>query len=390
MNKILDIIDQIANEKNIQVQEVEEALIQSMIRTAKKLGDFSLEYGSTIDKENKKLNLFQKVEVVKNDDIRLSGEELDEYENKISKDNFIAIDEAKELDDTLEIGDIVQYDMEFEHMGRNAASILYQELEYRLNNFVSDNLFDKYKKNIGKLITADVTSIDSMENTFVEISEVRGMMSRKNRIKGESFKVGDTIKAVVKSVHIDKQHGLIVEISRTSPKFLEALFMLEVPELKDNKLSIEASARIPGIRAKVATMSHDTNTDPIGSMVGIKGVRIDAISTELNGENIDCLEYTAIKEKFVARALSPATVEAVVITQEDVIQDDGYKKRIYKAKVTIKQDEKSKAIGKAGVNIRLAGMLTKCDIELETIEQGEYTQDENNKTGVDELEALFK
>ncbi|RLA75002.1 MAG: transcription termination/antitermination protein NusA [Epsilonproteobacteria bacterium] len=397
MNNITQILEQLASEKGLQTSQVELALIESMIKVAKKLGDHTLEYGSDIDKENDKLNLYQKIEVVASDDIRISGEVLDEYENLINAENFIVLDDAYKLDKNLEIGDFLQYDMEFEHMGRNASSYLYSELEYRLQKHISDNIFDKYRSKVGTLVNAVVTNIDKEENTFVNIAEVRGVLNRKNRIKGEKFKVGDTVQAVVKSVRIDKIFGLIIDLSRTSPKYLEALLVLEVPELKDNKLNIEAIARIPGIRAKIAVSSLDPNTDPIGSIVGVKGVRINAVSAELNGEGIDCIEYSPILEKFISRAMSPAKIENVVVSEEQIIKEDGYKKTINKATLTISQDEKSKAIGKAGVNIRLAGMLTKCDIDIHTIESTTKSSGENTSTkdeapskDTSELEAIFK
>ncbi len=397
MNNITQILEQLASEKGLQTSQVELALIESMIKVAKKLGDHTLEYGSDIDKENDKLNLYQKIEVVASDDIRISGEVLDEYENLINAENFIVLDDACKLDKNLEIGDFLQYDMEFEHMGRNASSYLYSELEYRLQKHISDNIFDKYRSKVGTLVNAVVTNIDKEENTFVNIAEVRGVLNRKNRIKGEKFKVGDTVQAVVKSVRIDKIFGLIIDLSRTSPKYLEALLVLEVPELKDNKLNIEAIARIPGIRAKIAVSSLDPNTDPIGSIVGVKGVRINAVSAELNGEGIDCIEYSPILEKFISRAMSPAKIENVVVSEEQIIKEDGYKKTINKATLTISQDEKSKAIGKAGVNIRLAGMLTKCDIDIHTIESTTKSSGENTSTkdeapskDTSELEAIFK
>ncbi|MBT3279899.1 MAG: transcription termination/antitermination protein NusA [Campylobacteraceae bacterium] len=408
MDKILDILDSIAHEKALTLTQVEEALIEALVRTAKKMGDYTLEYGASIDKENKKLNLFQKIEVLSNDDERLTaetvkGERFDkETRRKVeadvpnNTDNFISLDNAKELDEDLEIGDFVQYDMEFEHMGRNAATILHSNFEYKLQNFVSDNLFEKYQSQIGNIITSNVTSIDPQDNTFVEIGEVRGIMPRKNRIKGEKFKVGDVVKAVVKAVTIDKQHGLVVEISRTSPKFLEALLELEVPELKDKKIEIMASARIPGERAKIALLALDPQIDPIGAIVGVKGMRINAVSEELNNESIDCIEYSEMKEMFVSRALSPAIVNSVKVEEEEFIQEDGYKKIVTKATITIGSDQKSRAIGRAGLNIRLAGMLTKCDIQLNEVD-GVSNPSQSNDAKPQEptkdtsgLEALFK
>lgn len=390
MDKIIDILDSIAYEKGLKITDVENALKEALINTAKKMVDHTLVFDAGIDRENKKLELFQKVEVVADEDKRLLGIVTDEYENIINPENFISIEEAAEIDKSLEIGDFVDYDLEFENMGRNAATILHNNFEYKLQRFIEENLVSKYKDKIGKIINGSVTRVDRQENTFVEIGEVKGMLPRKSRIKGEIFKVGDVVKAVVKSVNIDKANGLVVEISRTSPKFLEALLALEVPELKDERICVEASARIPGSRAKIALSTMEPQIDPIGSVVGVKGVRISAVSQELSGENIDCVEHSAIPEIFVARALSPAIISSVKIEKND--KEDEKDKAI----VTIPSDQKSKAIGKAGLNIRLASMLTKCDIELIEIESkipsiGDANPAEAEKTtDTTNLEALFK
>ncbi len=399
MDKIIDIVDSIAYEKGLKISEVEEALKESLIKTAQKMIDSTLLFDASIDRENKKLNLFQKIEVVADDDPRLEvqtikaivevdGEQV-EQDVPNNKENFISLTQAKELDSDLEIGDFLNYDLEFESMGRNAATILFGNLEYRLQRYIENNLFNKYNSQIGTTINSVVTSVDSHENTFMEIGEVRAILTRKNRIKGESFKVGDSIKAVVKSVKVDKQHGLIVEVSRTSPKFLEALLKLEVPELKDERITIEASARIPGARAKIAISTNETNIDPIGAIVGVKGVRINAVSEQLNGENIDCVDYSPIPEIFISRALSPAVVNSVKIEKTKRTDEKD------KAIVTINADQKGRAIGKVGLNIRLASMLTKHDIVLNEIDAVTPASEQNGSSeekskDTSSLEALFK
>ena len=402
MEKIIDIIDSIAYEKGLKVSDVENALKESLIKTAEKMQDDTLVYEADIDRVNKKLKLAQKIVIVANDDIKLTGdatEEPNEWEKEngvegkeINPENFLSIDDAKEIDSSLEIGDTLSYDLEFESMGRNAATILFSNLEYRLQRFTEDNLFKKYNDQVGDTVTSVVTRVDSGDNTFIEIGEVKGILPRKNRIKGEKFKVGDALSAVVKGVNIDKQHGLIVEVSRTSPKYLESLLALEVPELKDGKIIIEGSARIPGSRAKIALSTTEVNIDPIGAIVGVKGVRINAVSSKLNGENIDCIEYTPILEMFVARALSPAIVKSVKI--EKGAGEKGKDKAI----VTIAEDQKARAIGKVGLNIRLASMLTKCEIELNVLEGATTGAEEvTGNSGeqqptkdVSELASLFK
>jgi len=402
MEKIIDIIDSIAYEKGLKISDVENALKESLIKTAEKMQDDSLIYEAEIDRENKELKLSQKIEIVANDDIKLTGEarvEQNEWEKEngvegklINPENFLSVEEAKEIDSDLDVGDFLSYDLEFESMGRNAATILFSNLEYKLQRFTEDNLFNKYNDQVGDTIGSVVTRVDSNDNTFIEIGEVKGILPRKNRIKGETFKVGDALRAVVKSVNIDKQHGLIVEVSRTSPKYLESLLALEVPELKDKKIIIENSARIPGSRAKIALSTVEANIDPIGAIVGVKGVRINAVSEQLNGENIDCIEYTPILEMFVARSLSPAIVKSVKI--EKGAGEKGKDKAI----VTIAEDQKARAIGKVGLNIRLASMLTKCEIELNILEGATTGAEEvTGNSGeqqptkdVSELASLFK
>lgn len=391
MDKIIDILDSIAYEKGLKIDDVENSLKEALIKTAQRMVDTTLIFDANIDRANKKLELFQKIEVVSKDDDRLKEGSLTKEGTPINPENYISLEEAKEINSDLDIGDFMNYELEFENMGRNAATILLSNFEFRLQRFVEENIVGKYKEKVGKTVSGTVTRIDKSDNTYIEIGEIKGILQRKSRIKGEFFKVGDVVKAVVKSVNIDKTNGLLVEISRTSPKFLENLLVLEVPELKDKKIAIEASARIPGTRSKIALSTIDAQIDPIGAVVGVKGVRIGSVSKQLNGENIDCVEYSEIPEIFISRALSPAIVHSVKIEKNPENGEKG------KATVTIPSDQKSKAIGKAGLNIRLASMLTKYDIEL--IEIGSKTPVLNNETNVqvDEkttdtasLEALFK
>ena len=162
-----------------------------------------------------------------------------------------------------------------------------------------------------------VNRIDADENTHVEIGELKGIMSLRNRIKGEKFKRGDSIRALLRYVSVDPEYGLFLELTRTSPKFLEALMASEVPEIDDGVVEIVAAARIPGERAKIALKTDQMNVDPIGAAVGVKGVRINAVSEELNGENIDCIEFSPIPEVFITRALSPAISQSIKVDADE-------------------------------------------------------------------------
>ena len=357
MEKIIDIIESIAHEKDLDIEDVKKTVCIALTKTAQKIYGEDYDYESVINTDTKSLKLFQKILVVEDSDERLEDE----------KDKFTGISEAREVDPDIEVGDELTYELPLDNLGRTAAATLHRELEFHIQRLLENQIFEKYKNMIGNSVFGTVTRVDSEEATYVEFDEIQAIMPRRNRIKGEIFKVGDVVKAVIRKVFIDKVHGIYVEISRTSPKFLESLLALEVPEIKDELIIINSSARIPGERAKIALTSLHPNVDAVGATVGTKGMRINAVSGELNGENIDCIEYSSIPEIFISRALSPAIISNVKIVNE-------------KAIVTLPADQKSKAIGKSGINIRLTSMLVGMEIELVELEgssSSEETKDPN-------------
>lgn len=371
MEKIVDIIESIAHEKGLDINEVKNTVTVALVKTAKRIYGAEYEYGAEIDPATKTLKLYQKVIVVNPDDERLLE----------GNENFIAIKEAKEVDPDIEIGDELTYELPLDNLGRTAAATLQKELEYHIQRLLENNIFEKYQKLVGKTVFGTVVRIDNDENTYIEIEEIRAVLPRKNRIKGEKFKVGNVVKSVIRKVLIDKSQGMYVELSRTSPKFLESLLELEVPEIKDELIKIIGSARIPGERAKIALSSLHPNIDAVGATVGTKGVRINAVSKELHNENIDCIEYSNIPEIFIARALSPAIISNVKIQNG-------------KAIVTLPSDQKSKAIGKNGINIRLTSMLTGFEIELvesgsSSVTTGESGNDDQPERDPNALKNLF-
>ncbi len=375
MEKILDIVDAIAHEKGLRPESVSEALKRAFIQTAKRCIDPELYYEAEIDPETKSLTLFQSITVVNDDDALLSDEE--------ESNKYISLSDAKAMDDDVEVGDQLQIDHNLEDYGRTAASSLHREIEFHIQRLVEDELYNKYKSQVGSIVSGRVVHVDNEQNTFIEMDEIRAVLPMKSRIKGEIFHVGDVLQAVVRRVNIDNTNGISIELSRTSPKFLEELLRLEVPEIKDGMVIIEKSARIPGERAKIALLSTHPQVDPVGATVGVKGVRINAVSEELCGENIDCIEYTTIPELFIARVMSPAIISSVVIEGNE---DDETQKAI----VTLPSDQKSKAIGRSGINIRLASMLTSMNIELVELDGENSSRSEEKKEGVESLEALFK
>ena len=303
--------------------------------------DDRLTFEADFDDEKKNLKLYKHITVLADDD-----EELEE-----SPEMYKTKSKAKEMADRLQLGDSFNQEIDLEKYGRSIVNTMYRELEFELQKLLENELLRKFLKKEGKIVTGQVVRIDASGNSYIEMDEIRAMLPRKNRIKNEAFKVGDIVKSVLKSVNAKSKHGVSIELSRTSPKFLIELMTLEVPELADGIIEIMKCARIPGKRAKVAILSKSPKVDPIGTAVGVRGVRINAVSKELKSENIDIIEYSETPEILVARAMSPAIIKSVSI--KDNI-----------ATVLVGEDQKSKAIGKEGINIRLASMLTGYEIQI--------------------------
>ncbi|WP_292660660.1 transcription termination factor NusA [Nitratifractor sp.] len=377
MQKILSIIESIAHEKNISVDNAMEAFKEALANTAKRLVGEEGTYEVEIDPDEQNYHIYKVLTVVPDDDPRLEED----------PESYIPMEEAVEYDPDIEPGDQIRSEIHLEEYGRTAAANLFQELEYHIQRRIEQDLFEKYKSRVGSIIIGTVSRVDDAGNTYVEIGELSGILSQRNRIKGESFKTGDTLKALLRFVTIDPKYGMYLELTRTSPKFLEALMKREVPEIQDGAVEIVSAARIPGERAKVALKSDRPDIDPIGAAVGQRGVRINAVSAELCGENIDCIEYSPIPEIFITRALSPAIVQSVRIENNNTADQ--------KAIVDITADQKAKAIGKSGINIRLASMLTKYQIELNEVEgvterAPEAGKNQEKTKDLSALENLFK
>jgi N utilization substance protein A len=376
MGKVIDIIDAIAHEKGLKFEDVQEAVKNALARTAKRVYGQNYNYKVEIDEDTKELNLFQQVVVVEDSDERTVED----------SENFIPLEEAKSIDPEIEVNDELTYSLSLDNLGRTASATLANELEYHIQRVIEQKLFNKYKDKVGQIVNGTVIRVDSVENTFVEVGEFICILPMRYRIKGEKFQVNDSVKAVVRKAYFDEKKSMVVELSRTSPKFLEELLKKEVPEIKDEKIVVHKVARIPGERAKIALFSVDSSIDPIGATVGTGGVRVNSVSGELKDENIDCIEYSDVPEIFLSRAMSPAIIKGVKKGDEED-----------KMIILISSDQKAKAIGRSGINIRLASMLTGYNIELEEIASEQISSGEQKQTvsdtedkGIDALKSLFK
>lgn len=295
-------------------------------------------------------------EVVKDDEIE-------------DKNLQITLTEAKKIDEDYEIGEEVTDEVKLLDFGRRAILSLRQNLTNRILDLEKTNIFNKYKDKIGDIVTGEVYQVWKKEILTLDDEGNELILPKSEQIPSDYFRKGDTIRAVVVRVEMRNNNPLIV-LSRTSSLFLERLFELEVPEIFDGLITIKKIVRIPGERAKVAVESYDDRIDPVGACVGMKGSRIHGIVRELKNENIDVINFTSNTQLFIQRALSPAKIISVKLN-EDAKRADVY----------LLPEEVSLAIGKGGLNIKLAGQL--CGYEIDVYRE---TQDEDDEdVGIDEF-----
>ncbi|RME14149.1 MAG: transcription termination/antitermination protein NusA [Bacteroidetes bacterium] len=295
-------------------------------------------------------------------------------------DKHISLSEARKIDETFEVGEQVSEQVSLESFGRRTILAMRQHLIQKINELEKAEIYNKYKDKVGEIVSAEVYQIWKNEIMFIDEEGNELIMPRKEQIPTDFFKKGDIVKAVITKVEM-KGATPIIQLSRTSPVFLERLFEQEVPEIYDGIIVIKKIVRQPGEKAKVAVESLDERIDPVGACVGIKGSRIHGIVKELRNENIDVINYSTNPQLYVQRALSPAKVSQVIIDEE--------KK---KAEVYLRADQIPIAIGKDGINIKLASKLTGYDIdvykeeaeELDDVELTEFT-DEIDETIIAKL-----
>jgi N utilization substance protein A len=264
----------------------------------------------------------------------------------------IPLSKAKEIDDDYEEGEEVTDEVRLEDFGRRAILSLRQHLTSKILEIERNNIFAKYKKRIGQIVSGEVYQVWKREILILDDEGNELILPRDEQIPSDRFRKGDLLRAVVVRVEMKNNTPLVI-ISRTSPVFLERLFEFEVPEIYDGLITIKKIVRAPGEKAKVAVESYDDRIDPVGSCVGMKGSRIHGIVRELRNENIDVINYTTNTQLFIQRALSPAKINSIKINDEEK-----------SAEVFLDPDEVSLAIGKGGLNIKLASQLTGYDIDV--------------------------
>ena len=276
----------------------------------------------------------------------------------------IPLAEARKIQDDFEVGEQVAEEVKLDDFGRRVVQTARQTLIQKIKDMEKELLYQKYKDQVGDLISAEVYQLLKHEIILVDTENNELSIPRTEQIPKDRYRKGESIKAVISRVEMLNGTPKIV-LSRTSPVFLERLFEIEVPEIYDGLISIRKIVREPGERAKVAVESYDDRIDPVGACVGMKGSRIHGIVRELGNENIDVINYTENLELLISRALSPAKVSSMQIDHEA--------KRV---SVFLKPDQVSLAIGKGGQNIKLAGRLV--DMEIDVFRDNEGQEDDED------------
>ena len=284
-------------------------------------------------------------EIYRNRVVVADGEVQDENKE-------ISLTEARKIEPDYEVGEDVSEAVDFTKFGRRAILNLRQTLASKVLELEHDSLYNKYKDRVGQVIAGEVYQVWKREVLVVDDENNELSLPKSEQIPSDVYRKGETVRAVIERVDNENNNPKII-LSRTSPAFLQRLLEAEVPEINDGLISIKAIARMPGERAKIAVESYDERIDPVGACVGVKGSRVHGIVRELGNENIDVIIWTANTKLFIQRALSPAKVSSINIDEEN-----------HKAEVFLQPQEVSLAIGRGGLNIKLASMLTKYTIDV--------------------------
>ena len=276
----------------------------------------------------------------------------------------IALSDAIKIEPDYEVGEEVSEKVDFSKFGRRAILNLRQTLASKVLELEHDSLYNKYKDRVGQVIAGEVYQVWKREVLLVDDENNELILPKSEQIPHDVYHKGETVRAVIKEVNNENNNPKII-LSRTSNMFLERLLEAEVPEIADGLITIKRIARMPGERAKIAVESYDDRIDPVGACVGVKGSRVHGIVRELCNENIDVVNYTANIKLFIQRALSPAKISSINVDEENK-----------KAEVYLRPEEVSLAIGRGGMNIKLASMLTEYTIDVfRELDESEVDED---------------
>ncbi len=336
-HNILNALSEITREKSIEKAVIIESLEAGLQSAARKKLGAEANIDAKVDPDTG-LMLVEQVKTVVG--------EIDD------PDTDISLEEAQiEFGDEVEIGDEVRWELPLADFGRNAILVAKQILVQKVREAERAQIFEEYKDRVNEIIVGTVQQVDR-GNVLVNLGRTEALMPYREQIRGEKLHQGKTVRAFITEV-LDSAKGPQVILSRSHPGFLKSLFHMEVPEIQEGIVEIKAVAREPGTRSKIAVTSNDERVDPVGSCVGMKGSRVQAVTRELAGERVDIVPWSAEASLLISRALSPAIVSNIILHRER-----------NEATVVVGEDQLSKAIGKEGKNVRLAAKLTEWKIDL--------------------------
>ncbi len=352
--EIILVADTVAREKNIERDDVLEAMEIAIQKAARSKYGFEHDIRAHIDRKTGAISLARYREVV------ADGTEI---ENEAAQ---LYLDDAKDYDPKIKVGEFLIDPLPPIDFGRIAAQTAKQVIVQKVRDAERNKQFEEYKEKIGTIINGTVKRVE-FGNVVLDIGKTEAVLRRDEIIPREQFKNGDRVRAYVLDVRRETR-GPQIFLSRTCPEFLAKLFTSEVPEIYDGIVKIMGVARDPGSKAKIAVRSEDVTVDPVGACVGLRGIRVQAVVTELQGEKVDIVPYSEDRAQYIVSALAPAEVTKVVIDEEN-----------NRIEVVVPQEQFSIAIGRRGQNVKLASQLLGCDIDVLTEEQEQERRKNENK-----------
>lgn len=352
--EIILVADTVAREKNIDRDDVLEAMEIAIQKAGRSKYGFEHDIRATIDRKSGAISLARYREVV---------ESADQIENEVTQ---LTLAEAKAYDSNIKVGEFIIDPLPPIDFGRIAAQTAKQVIVQKVRDAERNKQFEEYKEKVGSIINGTVKRIE-FGNVILDIGKTEAILRRDEIIPREKFKNGDRVRAYVLEVRRENK-GPQIFLSRTCPEFLAKLFASEVPEIYDGIVKIVGVARDPGSKAKIAVRTDDMTVDAVGACVGLRGIRVQAVVTELQGEKIDIVPYSEDKAQFVVSALAPAEVTKVVLDEDN-----------NRIEVVVPQEQFSIAIGRRGQNVKLASQLLGCDIDVLTEEQEQERRSNENK-----------
>lgn len=350
---MIETLKEFKETKNIDRTTLVSVLEESFRNVIAKIFGSDENFDVIVNPDKGDLEIYMKRTVVENGAVQDENKEIE-------------LKEAQKIDADYEVGEDVSESVDFASFGRRAILNLRQTLASKILELEHDAVYNQYKDRIGELISGEVYQTWKREILIIDDQNNELILPKAEQIPSDTFRKGETVRAVILRVDNENNNPKII-LSRTSPMFLQRLLEQEVPEITDGLIKVHKIARIPGERAKIAVETYDDRIDPVGACVGVKGARIHGIVRELNNENIDVINYSANTKIFIQRALSPAKVSSITLDEEN-----------RKADVFLAPEEVSLAIGRGGLNIKLASLLTEFTIDV-------YRDSADNEEGEEDI-----